>query len=313
MSYKKDNLRRARLALDERAAAARALSDARMKELRDKYPQIREIDAVISSTGVRLMEAAKLGANGYDERVAQIRDENALLLEKRAAFLCKMGYPADYDAVRYSCPLCEDTGFVGGKMCACLEKLLREEAIADSGLSGLLGEETFENFLCEYYPDKAAAARVRDTLKAFAGAPAGNIFLFGATGLGKTHLSSAVAQTALEAGYYVIYETAQNIFSDYEDVRFRSGERAKTECLFDCDLLIIDDLGCEFRNQFTSYALYEVINTRINAKKPMLISSNLRGQSIADAYGDRIFSRIAGEFTLLSLEGKDIRMQKKMK
>ena len=86
----------------------------------------------------------------------------------------------------------------------------------------------------------------------------------GGTGLGKTHLSSAIAKEVINAGYAVIYDSAQNVFGEYEDNHFG---RAKTDVkrFENADLLIIDDLGAEFVSSFSVAAFYNLLNVRARA------------------------------------------------
>ena len=139
------------------------------------------------------------------------------------------------------------------------------------------------------------------------------VLMIGPTGLGKTHLSSALAKRVIERGYDVFYSTAIDLFSDFEYQRFKSGvgeDNGRIERYFDCDLLIIDDLGTEFINQFTVSTLYNLINSRINRKKPIIINTNLSTKEILQKYTDRITSRLLGEYKILSFVGDDVRKQK---
>ncbi|MBQ2766264.1 MAG: ATP-binding protein, partial [Clostridia bacterium] len=148
----------------------------------------------------------------------------------------------------------------------------------------------------------------------FDGVNGENVFFCGTTGLGKTHLSTAIAKTLIERGFDVVYDTAQNILSDFEYERFGRSygddSESRTDKYFDCDLLIIDDLGTEMTNQFTVSCLYNIINTRINHSKSMLISTNLTQNEIRERYSDRITSRLFGDFMVMRFVGKDIRLQK---
>ena len=142
-----------------------------------------------------------------------------------------------------------------------------------------------------------------------------SLLFVGATGLGKTHLSTAMATGIIYKGYDVIYDTAQNILSDFEDERFRKDNLNEskgylTKKYFTCDLLIIDDLGTELTNTFTLSVLYNLINTRVNSKKPMIISTNLMSKELNQRYDQRITSRLLGAFEPILFHGKDIRMQK---
>ena len=137
----------------------------------------------------------------------------------------------------------------------------------------------------------------------------------GGTGLGKTHLSSAVAKRVIERGYDVFYTGAVDLFSQFEYQRFKSYYQDENETVqryFDCDLLIIDDLGTELINQFSVSTLYNLINSRISRKKPVIVSTNLSKNDIMQKYTDRITSRMFGEYIILPFVGEDIRKQKIM-
>ena len=73
------------------------------------------------------------------------------------------------------------------------------------------------------------------------------------------------------------------------------------------DLLILDDLGTEFKSAYTISCLYNIINTRIGAKLPTIISTNYTLKELLEFYDQRITSRITGAYSLLTLEGNDIR------
>ena len=136
--------------------------------------------------------------------------------------------------------------------------------------------------------------------------------MHGATGLGKTHLSLAIANEVTKKGFQVVYDTAQNIFSSLEKEKFSYNNSYDRENeILGCDLLIIDDLGSEFITNFTTAALYNIINTRINRSKPVIISTNLTETELEDKYTQRVTSRIIGNYVSLLFLGKDIRQLKK--
>ena len=119
----------------------------------------------------------------------------------------------------------------------------------------------------------------------------------------------------IDRGYDVLYETAQNLFGDFEDERFNrsyntGNDEKKTDRYFACDLLIIDDLGAELSNQFTASCLYNLINTRHNAGKSCIISTNLTSKEMETRYSQRVVSRLLGQYHCLQFTGRDIRMMK---
>ena len=284
---------------------------------------------------IPLMSAAKdekgliEAAEAFEAVMEFNSDALAVACRERADLLRKNGYPADYTEPRYECDKCHDTGYVGIHMCSCMRKRLTEAGMASSGLSGLMNKQSFENFSLDYYRNdlkelalmRSNFENVKHYAEAFAikpDAPQPESLLFlGGTGLGKTHLSTAVARRVIERGYDVYYNSAVGMISDFEFRRFGNGvaqsDGDNTARYTECDLLIIDDLGTEVVNQFTLSCLYHVLNTRLNLGKPTLISTNLTSAELRKTYSDRITSRLMGEFTLVPFYGTDIRKQKLQK
>ena len=140
-----------------------------------------------------------------------------------------------------------------------------------------------------------------------------SMLLIGKTGTGKTHISTAIARELIHQGYDVIYDSAQNIISDFEADRFRNNygkEESKSEKYLNCTLLIIDDLGTELPGNFVTAALYALLNDRLLEGKSMLLSTNLNADEVAQRYSGQIASRLLGNFKTLTFLGKDIRVLK---
>lgn len=299
---------------------AKNAAEARAQELRNKFPEIAEMDAVLNKTAIRIMTASMEGGD-YQKKVKGILEEVAAINEARSAFLEENGYPGDYSDVKYECPICSDVGYVNGKMCTCLRKELAIAGYHSSGIYKLIQKESFDNFDFGYYSgeDRENIENIYNTARDFADGfskkEMRNLLFIGGTGLGKTHLSTSIAKVVIDNGFDVVYETAQRVFKDYEDERFGRAQKntegeypsAKYE---DCDLLIIDDLGAEMQSQFNSSALYGIINTRINSDKSTIISTNLTQGEMMDRYSDRITSRLLGNYDVCLFKGKDVRMQK---
>lgn len=319
MSYSRENVRKAKEIFALKRINAEANAAERRRELGEKFPEIAEIDRELARTGEKIFGAIEGGPAGIDQRIAALREENERLRRRRALMLLAHGYPADYSDLKYDCPTCADTGYVGVKMCGCMRAELTKLGYQSCGLGALLGEQTFDAFSLKYYPADTQE-RMRYNLQAlrtfaesFGEGEARSWLLFGATGLGKTHLSTAVAKTVLDRGYDVVYETAQGFFSDFETERFHGyGQETpvSTARYFTCDLLILDDLGTELSSQFTISCLYNILNTRINQKKATIINTNLTQEELRRKYADRITSRLFGEFRPLAFTGTDIRAQK---
>ena len=210
-------------------------------------------------------------------------------------------------------------------MCSCMRTRLIEAGMEASGLGGLLRKQSFENFSLDYYRANPTEYQrmeqnfrnVKQYAESFAlkpDVPCESLLFLGGTGLGKTHLSTALARVVIERGYDVFYNSAVGMISDFECRRFGSamalGDADNTERYITCDLLILDDLGTEVVNQFTQSSLYYVLNSRLNANRPTVISTNLLAAELRKTYSDRITSRLMGEFRLVPFYGTDIRKQK---
>ncbi len=315
MAFSSENYAKVREDFSRRRERAVEVSESRKTALYGLSPRLREIDTELSRTGVRLFGAALRGGD-VDAEVARMRTENEALRAERAAILASLGYPADYTDIRYQCPVCSDTGFDGTRMCSCMRRELILAGYASSGLAELLKTQTFETFSLDYYQgtDRDNMKRNVESLSAFANGFADHMgeswLLLGATGLGKTHLSTAVAKVVLDAGFDVCCITAQDFFSVMENVHFHNADPAQEERFRTCDLLIVDDLGTELTNAFTVSCLYNVLNVRINARYSTILNTNLSAQDLRRRYDDRITSRLFGEFRPLLFSGKDVRSQK---
>ncbi len=320
MAYNTENYRRIAAQYKDKNLRAKQTAEARRDELHRAIPQVADIDRELSKTGLRIMREALGGRDGLDKRIKKLEEGNAMLLEAREVLLVAHGYPADYSAVKYECDECMDTGFIEGRMCKCMRRALNLAGYESSGVLKLVEKQNFDTFDLKYYEgaEKANMARILARAKTFAEGFDGsmhNLLFMGTTGLGKTHLSSAIAKAVVENGYDVVYESAQKIFSDFEAEKFgrvAQGED-RTGRYLSCDLLIMDDLGTEMQSQFTVSCLYNLINARLISEKSMIISTNYGKEDLLTKYTDRITSRLFGEFEICLFKGEDVRSQKRFR
>ncbi|MBQ8288461.1 MAG: ATP-binding protein [Clostridia bacterium] len=321
MGYNKELFADVRRQMETRRQTAIETADARRWEIYAALPEVEEIDRELSRTGLMIMDEISKGKEGLSERLENIRLDNLDLQAQREAVLRRAGYPADYDSPKYVCPDCKDTGYVGQKMCVCLKAALSEEGMRRAGLSHLFETQRFDTFLLDYYRQDPRVYRLmqnyleicRGFAERFDGNTRQSLLLCGGTGLGKTHLSTAIAGEIVQKGFDVLYESAPNLLSAYEAERFGrslTASVADTSRYLTCDLLVIDDLGAELSNSFTVGVLYNLINTRIVSCRSTIISTNLNPDEIRSRYTDRIASRLHGEYTVMRFEGRDIRLQK---
>ena len=140
-------------------------------------------------------------------------------------------------------------------------------------------------------------------------------FFYGTVGIGKSFLSGCVAQELIEKGYSCFYYSAIELFAQISKETFHTSQKDDLynllDYLYNCDLLIIDDLGTENTNSFVSSQLFSIINERSLRKRSTIISTNLSLQELRERYSDRVFSRIVTSFNIVHLSGNDIRIAKR--
>ena len=321
MAYLAEQVREVRQRIENRRLEAEAGAEQRRREVESRSPEIAKIDASLAKTAQKIFEISAAGPDGVREKIEKLRRENGELLSERRAILEVLGYPGDYTEIRYTCPICQDTGYDGIKMCACMKRELIAEGFRASGIGRLIEKQSFENFSLDYYrsrpEDYALMEQTLAAAKEFAESVPpqyGNLLMMGGTGLGKTHLSTAIARRVIERGYEVRNESVQNVLSAFEHDRFhsgRDGEDEQSRVYLDAELLILDDLGTELVNAFSVSELYHLLNTRINQEKPTVISTNLMQEELQTKYSDRIFSRLLGEYRILLFKGTNVRYLKK--
>lgn len=327
MGYSKDIYRLAQQELDRRRDNAQRTAELRRTELEEALPRLGEIQREMCATGLEAVRAS-IGSTGDISRTLEnLRNKNLALQEERAKLLSQADLPADFLEIHYTCPKCQDTGYVVNQRCACLDQLLRRMAYQKVSESGGLGECRFDNFLLSYYtdapsPDGKVPSRVmaailtscRDYANTFH--PHAESLLFrGHTGLGKTHLSLAIAYEAVEKGYGVYYASCQRLLDKLQAQQFGREKGDSTDyqqMVLDCDLLILDDLGAEFSTNFTVAALQNIINARLTDNRPTIISTNLDTKLLGERYGERVVSRLLCAYRAFTFFGDDIRMRKRM-
>lgn len=296
-----------------------------ISDLYGKNPRFAAIDAEISSSSV---SAAKQIMEGNNEAFIKVKEHLASLRKEKTSLICSMGYPATYLETSYTCPDCKDTGYINNKRCHCFVQAAIDLVYTQSNIKDILRQENFNTFSYDYYSDlqkdpatglsalaivKKAVAECQDFISNFDTA-FGNIFFYGESGIGKTFLSNCIAKELLDTSHSVIYFTAFQLFEVFEKKAFQKDVdmRVIHQNLFDCDLLIIDDLGTELANSFTTSQLFLCLNERLLAKKSTIISANLNMAELAQTYSERICSRIFSNYSLIKLFGDDIRLQKKL-
>lgn len=315
MAYSQEVYTKATEILDRRREKANMEAQARFDEISEKIPELEEIQRELSKIGLNISKVF-LYSSDKQADIEKLMEESLKLQEKKKKLLIENGYDEDALAVRYTCDACRDTGFIGSRRCKCHKELLKEIERENLSKIAPIDECTFDSFNTAYYPDSARAEKIKSTCFKYASqftTASKNIIFYGGTGLGKTHLSLAIANGVINRGYSVVYGTAQNILNDLQNENFGRTDNLRyyERAVLNCDLLIIDDLGTEFRNTYTVACLYNIINSRLLAKLPVIISTNYSTAELEEKYDQRITSRIIGEYRPVTLTGNDIRYIRK--
>ena len=299
----------------DKAQNAFKAAEQKKKDLYVQIPLLKKLDDEISMLPLSILREAGLGKEGLEERLAKLKTQYDDLLSARALLLRTSGYPENYTDMVYECDKCRDTGYDGINLCSCAKKQLIMESYKASGMYKLITTQSFENFSLDVYKTselKAYMSSIRTSAEKYAvdfnPETSPSLFFVGDTGLGKTHISSAIAKTVLDKGYSVVYETAPNMMIQLEKEHFdRSAGSDNTDKYMTCDLLIIDDLGAEYITKVNLSFLYNIVNTRILNHLPMIISTNLTPTELEKRYERRMSSRFMGDFTVTLFKGEDMR------
>jgi len=298
----------------------------RRKEIYARLPVVRQLEAEIAERSVACAKKLLEGDKGVLDRLKEdLRD----LREQKALIIRAAGYPDDYLELHYRCPDCRDTGLIDGRKCHCFLQAQMKLLHAQSNLEDVLGRENFKALSYEYYDDTEILPQLGITNAAYmrrvvAGCKEfvrdfdrkhDNLLFTGSTGVGKTFLTNCIARELMDDFHSVIYLTASDLFDVFSRNKFDydNAEDMKDMYRFilDCDLLIIDDLGTELNNSFTSSQLFYCINERMNMSRSTIISTNLTLARLRDSYTDRVTSRIMSGYRIIPLYGGDIRLLKK--
>lgn len=320
---KSDCYARAEEVYRKKAAEFKAKEAERVSRLYEKLPDLQRLDDEIKRNMSEFAVFAFSGSRS-DEKFYAFRDKSLTLQAERRELLSKNGYSEDASDIKYYCPICKDTTYTENGMCECFKRELAIQFMESSNLSAVYKEKTFDKFKLSYYSDKKEGGEMSDLekmtlivkylkkyIKTF-GVGSENLLFAGASGAGKTFLSCAVGTELIKKGVFVVYTPVQELISVFEADKFGKKDRdSDTSRFFDCDLLIIDDLGTEFQTPYSDTVLYEVINTRINTKKPMIISTNCFYDDLRGQYHDRLLSRLSGEFLEFVFANTDVRYIKK--
>lgn len=326
MAYPREIVETSRGILNGRRERAELALNQRRLRISRLAPHILQLEREIASTSARIAGAV-LSGEDVQQKLAQIREFNLSKQQALKAALTAAGLASDALEIQYHCPVCKDTGNDNGKLCDCARQLQKGLMYERLGAVSQLADSRFENFSLHYYSDAPSGdspvteravmqkALLECTKYAAGFSPSSpSLLLIGAPGLGKTHLSIAIACAAIEKGFDVLYVPFHTLLTKLEAARFGKTSEEFQDYLspaLSCELLILDDLGSEFSTSFSTAVLYDIINTRQMQGAPTIINTNLKQNELSARYGERIRSRLLGCYRIIPFAGSDIRLQKK--
>lgn len=327
MGYDRKVYEQADEVMQQRRNKAIKDADIAKQEFFIRYPKAEELERKLSSTLSQLTKILVRGDIELKKALEQLKKENLATQAKLKKLYKMAGIEEEELEPKFHCEKCQDKGNIDGKMCDCYKALLREIACSNLNKLSPFKLSTFNTFSLDYYSDRK---KFKDDIserekmgiilkysKSYAknfSLNSPNILMRGNTGLGKTHLSLAIAREVIEKRFGVVYCSTPEIVSKIEKEHFgKTSDNSDSEStLKECDLLILDDLGSEFHTSFTQNIIYNIINYRLSHKRPTIISTNLNLEELEKNYSSRLVSRIMGEdYIVMNFVGTDIRQQKK--
>ncbi len=307
--------------LEDRVNSNKQIAENRRIEIHSRIPRYSELECELADTMTRIIGALSERMDNSEELVQQAIQSNSLIQKEMAQLLTENGYPADYLEPVYTCPKCRDKGTLDGQWCDCFKKILQQIAAENLNAASPLKLSDFNTFRLDFYCDKIdpkVGATHRQIMQNnlnecvsfadnFNGKGKG-LLMMGGTGLGKTHLSLAIANRVINRGFCVAYGSVPELIRKLDKEQFGKAEGDTMTLLIECDLLILDDLGAENSTDHAVSILYEIINARQNRNVPMVINTNLDMNKIQAHYQDRLYSRLFSLRVLLFL-GNDNRLK----
>lgn len=293
-----------------------------------KNPDIANINDKINRISIEISKTILLDKNSETLKKLNLELEN--LKKEKQELLNKLNVSEDFFLPNYSCPLCNDTGYLinnNSTMCSCLKQKLLDVQYNKSNISSL-ETQNFDSFNINLFSEEVDEKKYnsnispKDNLEKiknislnfienFDNPQEKNLLFTGNTGLGKTFLTNCIANELLKQGKTVLYQTAPVMLDTILDYRFGKNNNFNYNDLLNVDLLIIDDLGTESSNNMKFSELFNILNTRLlnqnNHVTKTIISTNLSLNHLFKTYDERIFSRLVGYYNICRFFGEDLR------
>lgn len=324
-----DTIRKIERQYEIKRNKADALFIAEKKAVYDKIPKLSEIDKEITKCGI---QTAKLSISEksvenisaiekLQKHILDLKNEKEKILEKMHIVL----------APKYDCLKCNDVGYIlkdgSSEMCSCMKQELLNDAYNKSNMNNLQNEnfasldltlfsDVKEN--SKYKSELSPRENIEKIIKVsqqfinnFEDTKEKNLLFTGTTGIGKTYISSCIANDIIKKGYTVLYQTAPVLLDNIFSYKYDSNNSKELyNNLFNVNLLIIDDLGTENLTAAKFTEIFTILNSRLlTPNTKTIISTNFSLEELSKLYDSRILSRIIGNYTICRFFGEDIRLK----
>ncbi len=319
MPISKDYIIKAREEIEKIHSENQLLEVRRHAEILQKIPRFINLEIKLAETTSSVVSLIAANSPNVKEKIKAASEENLAVQREMERLLTENGYDKNYLDQIYTCTKCGDTGTVNGEWCECLKKRANKLAADELNKRSPLKPCTFESFNLSLYPEhsknndnpREEMNKIFRICVDFADNFKGNekgLLMIGGTGLGKTHLSLAIAARVIEKEFCVVYNSVPELLRTIDNEQFGRSTGDTLSVISACDLLILDDLGAENTNERTSSLLYEIINGRICRALPLIVSTNLSPAELQNKYNDRILSRLFS-MNILGFKGDDNRFK----
>lgn len=238
----------------------------------------------------------------------------------------------DPEQMGYQCPTCGfvppiswGKGWYARRICACRRRereeqeaaqwrqqmaALRQQQLA-AAVYGWLGKQwrqeglsgkSFDSFDWQRQPAGYSQAA------SFADAPAGVLYLFGAYGVGKTHLLAAIANRRCALGQAVLFASVVTLFDAIGDrIRHEEDYHELLRRAIATPLLILDDLDKPKASDFRQEMLYQIVDGRSRVRLPLALSCNCPPEALDPLVGGATRSRLMQGMVAIEMTGLDYR------
>jgi DNA replication protein DnaC len=194
-------------------------------------------------------------------------------------------------------------GVAAVERCGCVETQRKDTLVERASVPARFQEASFENFRLPrenpiaYESLGMAMNDARVFAREYPFTPKPGLMFQGNPGVGKTHLAAAVMNELVNRGFECVFFDYQNLLD-----RIRAGynaaagasDKAAYQIALDTEVLLLDDLGSHRVTEWVEDTVTAIINHRYNAKKAIIVTTNLPDENLGDRRADK--NPVSGQY-----------------